>query len=54
MNPRRLAVAFATASALALPASAEAAPYQDAVLGSSPLTYLGLDEPLGAAVAQDA
>ena len=54
MNPKRLAAALAAASALALPASAEAAPYQDAVLAGDPLTYLRLDEPLGAAVAEDA
>ena len=37
-----------------MPASAQAAGYQDAVLASDPLTYLRLDEPLGSAVAQDA
>jgi hypothetical protein len=54
MNRNRLAVALAAAAALALPASAQAAGYQDAVLSSSPLTYLRMDEPLGATVAEDA
>src|SRR5215207_1689477 len=54
MHPRRLAAALAAASALALPASAEAAPFQEAVLAGDPLTYLRLDEPLGATVAEDA
>jgi hypothetical protein len=54
MNKHRLAVALAAATALALPASAQAAGYQDGVLASNPLTYLRLDEPLGASVAEDA
>ena len=53
MISKRLAVLFATFSALALPASAQAAGYQDAVLADSPLTYLRLDEASGT-VAQDA
>ena len=39
---------------LHLPASAQAAGYQDAVLAEHPLTYLRLDETPGATVAQDA
>jgi Concanavalin A-like lectin/glucanases superfamily len=53
-NRKRLAVAMAAACTLALPASAEAAGYQDGVLASNPLTYLRLDEPAGASVAEDA
>jgi hypothetical protein len=54
MKNIRLAVALAAASVLALPASAQAAGYQDAVLANDPLTYLRLDEPLGSDVAEDA
>jgi hypothetical protein len=37
MNSRRPAVALTAAAALALPASAQAAGYQDAVLADDPL-----------------
>ena len=53
MISKRLTVVLAAFSALALPASAQAAGYQDAVLADSPLTYLRLDETSGT-VAQDA
>ena len=54
MNRNRLTAVLVAAAGLALPASAHAAGYQDAVLASDPLTYLRLDEPLGSIVAQDA
>ena len=54
MRSNRFTAALVAAAGLALPASAQAAGYQDAVLASNPLTYLRLDEPLGSTVAQDA
>jgi hypothetical protein len=53
MNVKRLAVALATAAAVAPPATAQAAGYQDSVLADDPLTYLRVDEPLGSTIAQD-
>jgi hypothetical protein len=53
MKNHRLAVAFAAAGALALPASAQAATYAESVLADNPLAYLRLDETTGS-IAQDA
>jgi hypothetical protein len=53
MNRLRATLA-AVAGALALPGAAHAADaYQDSVLADSPLTYLRMGEPAGAAVAND-
>jgi hypothetical protein len=55
MRMNRLpAVLAAVAGALALPASAQAATYEEAVLADGPLTYLRMSEPAGATVAHDA
>jgi hypothetical protein len=53
MNRNRLGAALVAATALALPASAQAADYDEAVRDSNPLTYLRLDEPLGTLSAND-